>query len=202
LGKKEHLNRQAQSIVMEELTAAEQSKAERRLRKAIRGHVEIEPEVFGDYLLRHVETDRAINKLKRGITHRKDFHKRKAELLELEYFAVQLTKKTLDPMAFNKKGGARITKQMAMEMIESFEKENQGKSAKSIYFDKDSLQSLLDTPGCVGVKIHYAKGKEGNNTLVLIPVDQDGLALWEDEQAKSKDDFGALNVGNPCPPYC
>jgi hypothetical protein len=105
-------------------------------------------------------------------------------------------------MAFNKKAGARITKQQAMEMIESFEKDNQGKSTKSVYFDKASLQSLLDTPGAVGVKIHYAKGKEGNHTLVLVPVDEMGIALWEDEAAKPKGDFGALNVGSPCPPYC
>src|SRR5687767_14971089 len=106
-------------------------------------------------------------------------------------------------MAFNKKAGARISKQQAMEMIESFDKDNQGKSTKSVYFDKQSLQSLLDTPGSVGVKIHYAKGKEGNHTLVLVPVDELGMALWEDDQAKSKDgEYGALNVGSPCPPYC
>jgi hypothetical protein len=104
-------------------------------------------------------------------------------------------------MAFEKKAGAKISKQQAMEMIEAFEKENKGKT-RSVYFDKGMIQSLIDTPDCVGVKIHFAK-KNDINTVVLIPIDELGASLWEDSAPKSKDGgFTALNVGSPCPPYC
>lgn len=103
-------------------------------------------------------------------------------------------------MAFEKKAGARISKDLAKEMIESYEKDNKDQT-RSIYFDKASLQSLLNTPDSVGVKIFFSK-KDGKNTLVLVPVNEIGQPLWEDDEAKSRGGFGALNVGNPCPPYC
>jgi hypothetical protein len=94
LGKKNHIIALAKCInIMEELTAAEQFEAERTLREAVKEIGDIEPEALGDYLLRHIEADRAINDLKKCITEKKEFYKRKNELMRLEYFAFLLTKK-------------------------------------------------------------------------------------------------------------
>lgn len=101
-------------------------------------------------------------------------------------------------MAWNKKGGAKISRQQAMNMIDGFQKQNKD-HVRSIYYDKEALQSVLDTPGCAGVSIYFAKGDTGP-TLVLIPVDENGKNIWEDE--KSKGGFTAMDVGNACPPYC
>ena len=95
-------------------------------------------------------------------------------------------------MAWNKKAGKKISKDEATKMIDSFQKEKKD-HIRSIYYDKEMLQSLINTPGCAGVSIYFAKN--GNeDALVLVPVDENGKAIWDGESA--------LEVGNPCPPYC
>jgi hypothetical protein len=77
---------------MEELTTARREEAVRKLHSVIKEFGCIEPEVLGHYLLRHIEADRAINKVKKVITSKKDFNQTKDTLLDLEYFAFLLTK--------------------------------------------------------------------------------------------------------------
>lgn len=101
-------------------------------------------------------------------------------------------------MAFLKKGGSKISKSEAMNMIEGFHKDKKD-HVRSIYYDKDNIQSLINTPGCAGVSIYFAKTGAGNTTVVLVPVNEEGQSIWESDQDKG---FSALEVGNPCPPYC
>lgn len=78
---------------MEELTAAEQSEVERYLRQAIEEVLKADPVGLGDYLLRHIEADLAVHEVQKDIKRKKDFYKRKNELMRFEYFASILTKK-------------------------------------------------------------------------------------------------------------
>jgi hypothetical protein len=95
-------------------------------------------------------------------------------------------------MAFEKKGGKNISKQLAMTMIENFHKDKKD-HVRSIYYDKEMLHALISTTGCVGVQIYFAAGDTGP-TLVLMPVDENNRVIDGESTI--------LDVGNPCPPYC
>jgi hypothetical protein len=71
---------------MKELTAAEQFGVE---------YIsdEIRKDKSHRYLLRQIEADLAVNEVQKDIMQKKEFYKRKAELIRLEYFAFMLTKK-------------------------------------------------------------------------------------------------------------
>ena len=104
----------------------------------------------------------------------------------------------ISTMTWMKKGGSKISRQQAMEMIDGFHKENKD-HVRSIYYDSEMMQSLLNTPRCAGVSIYFAKN-EKETTLILVPVDETGQAIWEDDAARGG--YSALDVGSPCPPYC
>lgn len=107
-------------------------------------------------------------------------------------------------MEWNNKAGKSITKVKADEMIDRYQKENKN-GIRSIYFDKDVIQGLLEIKGCEGISIIFAKNGEGNNTVVLMPVDEQGKNIYErsdTEISLTRTKEAAVNVGSPCPPYC
>lgn len=104
-------------------------------------------------------------------------------------------------MTWNKKGGKKISKAEAMTYVENYQKDHKDpKTVRSIYYDKEHVQSVLDTPGCVGVQIYFGKNGDGN-VLVIFPVDENGKIIDETHEL-AKGQFSILEVGNPCPPYC
>jgi hypothetical protein len=78
---------------MEKLTAAEQSEMERSLRATVEEILKTDPHNFGTYLLGHIEADLAVHEVQKDIKQKKDFYKRKTELMRFEYFASILIKK-------------------------------------------------------------------------------------------------------------
>jgi hypothetical protein len=64
---------------------------------------------------------------------------------------------------------------------------------RSHAFHKDQVLELLGHPGCVGLRIHHARTKDGAPTVVLTAMD-----------AADNDLPGASPLENPfpCPPFC
>jgi hypothetical protein len=104
-------------------------------------------------------------------------------------------------MTWNKKAGKTITKQKADEMVDKYQKAHKD-GTRSIYFDKEVVQELLNTEGTEGVKIFFAKNDEDQNTVVLYPVDENGRIIEISDARTKVVKATALNVGAPCPPYC
>lgn len=104
-------------------------------------------------------------------------------------------------MTWNKKAGKPISKQKAKEMIDKYQKEHKD-SVRSIYFDIEVIKNLIAVDGTAGISIFFAKNDEGQNTLVLLPTDENGRIIYEKKSASLSVEDTALNVGAPCPPYC
>lgn len=85
---------------------------------------------------------------------------------------------------------------------------------RSEFFGINNIKQLLDTPGCVGIRVYHAKQREdinGNNHLaprvVLVGVDANGDDLVSEETDDMKDmPLGVggsfLGRGPVCPPEC
>jgi hypothetical protein len=64
---------------------------------------------------------------------------------------------------------------------------------KGEYFAKTGIQTILSAPGCVGIRVYYARKDDGKQVLVLVGVDMKGNDL----------SAGCLiEDGFPCPPIC
>jgi hypothetical protein len=60
-------------------------------------------------------------------------------------------------------------------------------------FSRDAVQSILNQPNCVGVRVYYGRKSDGSPVLVLVGVD----ASIHDLTAGV-----ILETGFPCPPFC
>lgn len=105
--------------------------------------------------------------------------------------------------------GSPVSKSEALKWIKKYDDERRKdkmKDTKSVFYGRDVLQKILDTPGASGISIflslrHSAHaGKEVEN-FVLVPTQEDGTLIWEDYDGK---DAGspAFDDGAVCPPTC
>src|SRR5690349_17769721 len=95
-------------------------------------------------------------------------------------------------------------------MIEKYQQAHKD-SVRSIYFDMDMIKRLTNVKGAAGISIFFAKNDNNQNTVVLLPVDENGVIIHKNAKSTSMsatsstsdegDDTG-VEVGNPCPPYC
>ncbi len=60
-------------------------------------------------------------------------------------------------------------------------------------FNKKALQSILNQKECIGIRMYYAKEENGEPTLVLVGVKENGDDIYDGELAEWS--------GN-CPPNC
>jgi len=99
--------------------------------------------------------------------------------------------------------GKRISKKKAIDEVKRF-KDNHSKSTHSVLYDASLVQDLLDIPGCVSVRIHFAETDEKITTLVLVAVDKEGNAILPATEELSRDAAESafiLNDGLRCPPF-
>jgi hypothetical protein len=96
--------------------------------------------------------------------------------------------------------GKRISKKKAIDEVKRF-KDNHSKSTQSVLYDASLVQDLLDIPGCVSVRIHFAETDEKITTLVLVAVDKDNNAILPtSEELDGAESAFILNDGPRCPP--
>jgi len=65
------------------------------------------------------------------------------------------------------------------------------KKTKSVLFNKESIQPLLDNPKTKSIKIFFGLNEDGAETLMLQALDD-----------KGEETTPPVNRGQLCPPYC
>jgi len=72
--------------------------------------------------------------------------------------------------------GNKIPKKDAIDWVNKYKNKNPN-STHSILFDANIIQALLDIPGCVSIRIHFAENNHNTNRLILVAVDANGNAI-------------------------
>lgn len=111
---------------------------------------------------------------------------------------------------FNPTDGGKVPKSNAQAWIKKFddERKDKEKDTRSVFFGKDFLQEIINTPDIAGVSFFFAKKPNtfaGKDTLalVLVPTKADGTLVWPSgSEEKSASSDSAYDNGIPCPPTC
>jgi hypothetical protein len=110
---------------------------------------------------------------------------------------------------FNPKVGGKVSREEAEKWMKKFddERHDKKKDTKSVFFGKDFLQEIINTPDAAGVSFFFVKKynphfDKDTLDIVMVPRKADGTLLW----ASSSDgkDGGQSGYDNSagCPPYC
>jgi hypothetical protein len=105
--------------------------------------------------------------------------------------------------------GGKVPKVDADKWIKEYDKKrkDKDKDTKSVFFGKDVLQQIIDTPGAAGISFFFASkysewAKKDVDTLVLVPTKEDGTLIWpKDVSGKDGEEMG-WDDGAICPPTC
>jgi hypothetical protein len=107
--------------------------------------------------------------------------------------------------------GSRVSKDEAEKWIKKYDDEHRKekkKDTKSVFYGKDVLQAIIDTPHAAGVSIFLSMkysphaGKDTVN-FVLVPTKEDGKLIWyEETSGKDGGTTRSWDEGAVCPPTC
>jgi hypothetical protein len=86
-----------------------------------------------------------------------------------------------------------ITLQEGVALTKAFRHSAPPNAVLAQYFGKNALEAALAQPGCVGLRMYYAKHKDGSPTLVIVGVDHSG-----DDMTRGI----VLQQALPCPGGC
>ncbi len=96
-------------------------------------------------------------------------------------------------MSLPEKKDQTVTLDNASKLTASYRKANPGSAIKAAGFWRESVQKILDQPGCVALRAYFGQNPDGSPALVLVGVDQKGDDLTA----------GVLSDEHfPCPPFC
>ncbi len=86
-----------------------------------------------------------------------------------------------------------ITLQEGIQLTKAYRMTMKGDLPLALYFGSDALSKVLAQPGCVGLRMYYAKHNDGLPTLVIIGVDNKGNDMTK----------GLIcQKASFCPPFC
>lgn len=94
-------------------------------------------------------------------------------------------------MAFNGTEGGQISLEVAAELTSNYRTENPT-SRIAHFFGRDILLELLNQDGCVGLRMYYGIGDDGEKELVVVGVDSDENDILDIVADRSM----------PCPKAC
>ena len=105
--------------------------------------------------------------------------------------------------------GAPVAKSEAEKWIKKYDDErrkDKWKDTKSVFYGKDMLQKIIDTPEATGMTVilalkHSEHAKKDVETFVLVPTKLDGTLIWGDAEGKDENKPG-YDEGLICPPTC
>ncbi|MGH7494916.1 MAG: hypothetical protein ACREOO_21295 [bacterium] len=81
----------------------------------------------------------------------------------------------------------------ASQLTARYQENLQSGQPKGGFFGKQAIQSLLDYPGCVGLRFFFGTHKNGERTIVAICVDRFGVDMFYAPM---------IDLSKPCPPIC
>jgi hypothetical protein len=79
-------------------------------------------------------------------------------------------------------------------MTANYRAQNPGAVIAGFFFAQ-AITSLLNQPGCVGIRYYYAIANDGSEQLVLAGVDANGNDLVGQNNV-------CIDMSCPCPPFC
>ena len=85
-----------------------------------------------------------------------------------------------------------ISLELAAEWTANYRNTNPGDTI-SHYFGKQSIQSILQQEGAVGIRIYYANNEKGEKQLIVVGVKSDGNDIYLGQLAEKS---------IKCPPNC
>jgi hypothetical protein len=110
---------------------------------------------------------------------------------------------------FNPKVGGKVSKEDAEKWIKKFDEERKDKKkdVESVFFGKDFLQDIINTPHAAGVSFFFVKKYSeyaGKDTLdlVMVPRKEDGTLLWPTSDDGKDGGYSGYDNSVACPPYC
>ena len=112
---------------------------------------------------------------------------------------------------FDPNDGGKVLRDEAEKWIKKLDNEHRpekDKDTRSIFFVKEFLKSLLETPDCAGISFFLAKkfsdhAKKDVINLVLLPTKADGTLLYASgSDGKDMATQYVWDTGKTCPPTC
>lgn len=105
--------------------------------------------------------------------------------------------------------GSPVAKSEAEKWIKKYDDErrkDKWKDTKSVFYGKDILQKIIDTPGASGMSVflclkHSDHAKKEVESFVLVPTSEDGTLIWGEAEGKDVSRPG-YDDGLQCPPNC
>jgi len=95
-------------------------------------------------------------------------------------------------MEITGKEGGPVDRATAKRWTANYRRSGRGKANCHI-FGKETIQALLDQPGCVGIKIYYALNDQNDQQILLVGTDADGSSM---------EDGLIMDQSKVCPPDC
>lgn len=87
----------------------------------------------------------------------------------------------------------RITLAEASDLTKRFRKEH-AKEDHGGFFHREAFETLLQQPGCAGIRIYRGKAEKGSHHFVMVGVDEEGADMLKEGHVMER--------CQPCPPYC
>lgn len=99
----------------------------------------------------------------------------------------------------------QISLQQAVDMTAAFRKNQPPGMPRSETFERQAIDRLLATPGCVSLRIYYGADANGNISAILVAAGADGKDLLPTASKPGKDEEEEpviVDDGFRCPPHC
>lgn len=94
-------------------------------------------------------------------------------------------------MSFNGNEGGSISEAVAKQMTQAYKKMYPG-TTKGVFIGKTNINSLLNRPDSMGIRVYFAQNELGENTIVMVSA-----------KSNEDDDLGLIiDTGVPCPNRC
>lgn len=68
-----------------------------------------------------------------------------------------------------------------------------GLSSNGGHFPREAIESILNQPGCAGIRFYYGTNADGSDALVLVGIDDKSADMTSGE---------IIDTHFPCPPFC
>ncbi len=90
-------------------------------------------------------------------------------------------------------GQFRITTDAAVQLLKNYRSGAPAGSVWGEFFGRDAVTSVLNQPGCTGLRIYFGKKSDSSSALVIVGVDSTTGDILPGI---------TLETGLPCPPFC
>ena len=89
--------------------------------------------------------------------------------------------------------GSLMSYSQGVSWINNFTKANPNSKLNSVTYGIETIKSIMEAPGAVGIRVYNAVNDKGEPTFVLMAVDKNGDGIQQNS---------TMDIGLNCPPFC